>query len=205
MSEKISRQGNRSGGFRLLVMVTLAFEAILLATSSYYFLARLVPELVLLSHLVATCSLACLLFVHLFIASFGLGKSRRLEHILAGTTALLVCIVSLWSLKWHARLNYTWFIQNDIQAYDRLVKFAEDNRRSLTEQPRFLATPGAGTDASLWACTNKDGHLMLWVKPTVRDARLGYFYTDSRSVLKNCPWDDGHRHFYHITNGWYEF
>jgi hypothetical protein len=198
-------RGSLAGSFRSLGIITVAFEAILLGTSSYYFLARLVPDLVFFSHLVATCALTCLLFIHLLVGSFGLGRSRRLHHVVVGTTAFLVCVLSLWSLKWHAQSNYTWFVQKDMEAYGRLVKLAQDERRSLTEQPRFLSTSGAGTGASLWACTNKDGSLMVWVKPAENDARLGYFYTDSRSILKNCPWDEGHRHFYHITNGWYEF
>lgn len=194
-----------SSNLRFAIIVTLAFEAILLTASLCSVLMRTFNDVVTFSQIIGICSVAFLFLVHLLMACFYSNKTRRIYHCYLAATAILVCLFGFWSLRQRARSNYRWFIEDGIKSYGELVKIAESNRLSLTHQPRFLWTLDNKVTVSLSACTNHDGSLMVWIKPRANNPRLGYFYTSSSFILTNCPWDDRKGYFYHLTNGWYEF
>ncbi len=194
-----------SSSFRVGMIITLGLEAVLLTASVCLLFQRIANAFVGSAHMIGLCSVAGLFFIHLLKAGFGSVRTDRIYHAYLAVSAVVVCLFGLWCLREYKRSGYSWFVTEGVNSYGELVQIAESNRPSLTDQPRFLSTPGRGVAHSLSACTNQDGALMVWITPRANNPRLGYFHTSSNVILTNCPWDDRPVYFYHLTNGWYEY
>jgi len=189
------------------ILMSVVVQVLLLFISVWFFLPGIIPSYVYYTLFCLLCVAGCLFLAHLVLSALVSGRGTRIQQFCAAVAIVITVSFVFWASGHHRRLRYEWFIRDGTNIYGKAVAIVEAERSSLgdQDQPRFQFELRKEVFANVYACTNKDGSLMVWIKPRENNPRLGYFYSSSSERLTACPWDDRNHYFFHLTNGWYEY